>query len=352
MVARRIAVSTLVIVAAFVVTPSLAGALPKPVNGRPILGTAIREDALNKDVAYTNMIPTRYKMVMAESATTWRVIEPAQGVFNFGPMDKVVNFAMAHGLKVAAVPLLWHKENPTWLTQGTFTRAEMIAIVQNHITTIMHRYAGKVAIWDVSNEAVDPTAKVDHNVFYRRIGPDYFDIAFRTARQADPTAKLYYNDAGGEVPGGGKITGALNLINGMRSRGVPIDGVGLEMHTTILSGKKGGPVKVGALFHRPNATKLLATMNMWGKLGLEVAITEMDVRLKLPYTLADLKKQYGVYRQVYQTCIKAPNCKSLTTWGFTDRYSWVRSWQGPGWGAALPFDAQLRPKPAARLFFP
>jgi endo-1,4-beta-xylanase len=326
------------------------GAAKAP-RARPILGTAIRESALNSDVVYTNTIRARYKSVTPEEGLTWRVIQPSRGVFNFSRMDKVVNFAIANGKRVEGLALLWYKGNPAWLLNGTFTRDEAIEILQTHIRTILERYRGKVAVWHIANEAINPQGEIDQNVFYKKIGPDYLDIAFRTAREADPTAKLYYNDAGNEQAGGGKATGVIRLVRGFRERGVPIDGVGMQMHTTILSGKKGGPVKIGALFHKPSGKLVRGMMLTYAGMGLEVAITEMDVRLTLPSNATMLRKQKSVYNVVYKACIKVQECKALTTWGVTDKYSWVGAWTAGKQGDALPFDYWMNPKPAASVFF-
>jgi endo-1,4-beta-xylanase len=336
--------------AGIVAAPIAAGA--SALGTKPVLGTAVQDQVLGVDRAYTAAVPSHFKSITPETALAWFRVEPAPGVFNFAPMDKVMDFAAAHGLTVQGMPLLWYKELPAWLKNGSFTRDELIGIMQNHIRTIVSRYAGRISIWHVATEAMIPAGTIDtKNLFYRQIGPDYLDIAYRTTHESDPTAKLYYNDAGNEVAGGGKATGAINLVKGFRARGVPIDGIGLEMHTTTFQGKRGGPVHIGALFHKPNTKKLVGMMNAYASLNLDVAITEMDVRLNLPSTSASLKRQAGVYKQVYASCTAVRRCLSLTMWGFTDKYSWVKAWTRGKQGDALPFDKQLRPKPAASVFW-
>jgi endo-1,4-beta-xylanase len=325
-----------------------AAAIPVP-GGRPILGTAVDNGPLQHDLAYRNTVTTRYRMISPEYAAKWSVIEPARGQFNFAPMDEVVNFAAQHQQKVQGLPLVWWLSNPDWLSQGTFTRDELIAILVNHVNTVVSRYAGRVAIWDVANEVVGTIGTLHNNLFLKTIGPDYIDIAYRTARAADPSAKLFYNDIGNEVPSG-KSIGGLNLVRGLLSRGVPIDGVGLQMHTTIVKAPRTGATQ-GAIYHRPNPKKLADMMATYAGLGLEVAITEMDVRLTLPVKAVDLKEQAKVYRTVLNVCMKAPNCTSVTTWGFTDRYSWLSLWTNGTAAAGLPFGLNFEPKPAAKVFF-
>ena len=322
-----------------------AGAITPPARARPVLGTAVLDRLTGGDSQYSNMVLTHYHMITPENATKWSVIEPQRGVFNFAPMDALVDFATQHHLQVQGMPLVWWTGNPSWLTGGNFSSAEMSAILENHIRTVVSRYAGRVAIWDVVSEAVGFNVP---NPFNGTIGPAYLDIAYRTARAADPRAKLYYNDMGGEIPSW-RQTLALNMVSNLKARGVPLDGMGLEMHTTTSKIPVGAPL--GATNSRPSAGQIGRTMRTYAKLGLEVAITEMDVRLYGPVTAKALKDQAKVYSQIYRVCIKAPNCTSLTTWGFTDRYSWVSSWTGGAAGTALPFDRNYAPKPAAHVFF-
>lgn len=307
------------------------------------------ERLLNTDVRYSNLLTAHYGMISPEIATKWSVIEPSRGEFDFTLMDQVVSYAGQHHLQVQGIPLVWWLANPAWLTQGNFTRAEFITILEDHIRTVVSRYAGRVAIWNVANETVDALGNLHDNVFLRGIGADYLDIAYRAARAADPTAKLYYNDIGGEVPSG-KQVGALRLIFGFRARGVPIDGIGLQMHTTIEKAAK-GTLTLGATDTRPTPKQFAETLLRYRNLGLEVAITEMDVRVPFPVTTSKLRRQAAIYKQVYKVCVQAPNCASLTTWGFTDRNSWVEGWTNGKAGAALPFDKNFAPKPAAFALF-
>ncbi len=343
--AAGLMLSTAASLLAFAVPATVAGASTAPIGARPVLGTAVLDRLTGGDSQYANMVLSHYHMITPENATKWSVIEPQQGVFNFAPMDALVDFASRHHLQVQGLPLVWWTGNPSWLTDGNFSPAEMSAILQNHIRTIVSRYAGRVAIWNVVSEAVGFAVP---NPFNSRIGPGYLDIAYRTARAADPTAKLYYNDMGGEIPAW-RQTLALNMVHGFLARGVPLDGMGLEMHTTTSKIPVGPPL--GATNSRPSAGQIGRTMRTYAKLGLDVAITEMDVRLFGPVTAKALKDQAKVYKLIYRACIKSPNCRSLTTWGFTDRYSWVPSWTDGAAGSALPFDRNYAPKPAAHVFF-
>jgi endo-1,4-beta-xylanase len=313
---------------------------------RPVLGTAVNGTALASDARYRRLLAGTYASVTPENEMKWEFTEPARGQFDFTAADAIVKFARQHGQQVHGHTLVWGNRNPAWLVDGHFSREQLINILKHHIDTVVGHYRGQVASWDVVNEAVANDGQLQHNVWLDGIGPGYIDMAFRFAHAADPDTRLFYNDNGGEVPGL-KATAIHQLVAGLVDRGVPIDGVGLQMHTTTTPAPH-GPVATGALDYRPSVAGLAETFRTYRALGLDVAVTEMDVWLRLPPIPSDLLAQAGVYRDVLDACRKAPNCTAFTTWGFTDRYSWIPQWK-PGTGAALPFDAAFRPKPAASV---
>jgi uncharacterized protein (TIGR03437 family) len=159
-------------------------------------------------------------------------------------------------------------------------------------------------------------------------------MAFQWAHTADPNVKLYYNDTGGEGLGA-KSDAVYNLVKGMLSRGVPINGVGLQMHLDLNSA--------------PSQADMSSNMARLATLGLEVHITEMDVRLPVDSngnaSAAALLSQAAIYQSVMSACQAAPNCTAFLTWGISDAYSWITGFY-PGFGAALLLDAKFQPKPA------
>ena len=197
--------------------------------------------------------------------------------------------------------------------------------------TVVGRYRGRILAWDVVNEAVsDNNGQMRTDSFWhQRIGPEYIAMAFQFAREADPNAILYYNDYSAEGSGA-KSDAVFNLVSGLVSQGVPIDGVGWQMHQI-------NPFRIQQA-HRTNAQRL-------GSLGLEVSITEMDVRISLPTTAQELSEQALAYRDLVEFCLAQPNVKTLVTWGFTDKYSWIPGFFS-GFGDALIFDMNYQPKPA------
>jgi endo-1,4-beta-xylanase len=203
--------------------------------------------------------------------------------------------------------------------------------MKDHITTVLKRYQGRVWAWDVVNEAIDEEGKGlrKDSFWFKTIGPDYVKLAFQYAHEADPQAILYYNDFSAEDMGG-KSKLVYNLVRDLKQQGVPIDGVGWQMHIDTRFGVKSS--------HRDNAKRL-------ADLGLELSITELDVKMELPPAPEALTRQAEVYREVAQFCLTTPNCRALVLWGFTDKYSWIPA-ISPGSGDALIFDDQYQPKPA------
>jgi endo-1,4-beta-xylanase len=204
-------------------------------------------------------------------------------------------------------------------------------VLQDHITTVVSRYKGRVAYWDVVNEGVSENGVgLRKTVWSDGIGPDYIDKAFIWAHVADPDALLFYNDYAAEGLGG-KSDEVYNLVKGMVERGIPIHGVGLQMH--FVAGASPAPEDIARNIQR------------LGELGLQVHITELDVRLPVEASKDDLDQQANLYQQLLEVCTKAQNCTAFVMWGFTDRYSWVPN-SFSGYDHALIFDKEYRSKPA------
>jgi len=306
-----------------------------------LVGTAVRPYLLS-EAAYSETLAREYNMVEPEDAMKWWTVRRTPGSFDFREGDEIVRFAQAHEMKVRGHCLVWDHNNPEWLAHGTFTPGQMSDLLREHITTMMKHYAGQVFAWDVVNEALDENGRPKDSPWYNRPGiglsgkgTAYVEQAFRWARDADPHALLFYNEAEGE--GMNRKSDAIYaIVRDFRQRGVPIDGVGLQMH---LFGFDVDAAAVAA-----NIARLTA-------LGLQVHITELDVSLPLdPATgqarKEDLVRQADVYRAVLRACIENPGCTAIQTWGFTDKYSWIGSHSHGTQGAALPFDRAYRPKPA------
>lgn len=293
------------------------------------IGTAVAMKPLRNERLYRETIEREFNIIVAENDFKWSLVHPSRSKFNFEDTDRLVKFAETNNMKLRGHTLVWHRQIPKWLTEGDFTREETIKILKDHIKTLVGRYKGKILAWDVVNEAIDDqTGKFRTDSFwYQKLGADYIKLAFEFAREADPNAKLYYNDysAEGVNP---KSDGVYNLLRELKKQGVPVDGIGWQMH--VESGFRIEPQ------HYKNAKRL-------ADLGLELSITEMDVRLKLPATTEDLQKQADAYRDVADFCLAESACKALLIWGFTDKYSWIPK-EFKNTGDALIFDNLYNPK--------
>jgi len=319
-----------------------------------LVGAAMRP-SLFSEAAYSETLSREFNMVEAEDAMKWWTLRRNPGTFDFREGDAVVRFAEAHGMKVRGHCLVWDHNNPDWLAQGHFTPAQLSHLLQEHIVTVMKHYAGQVFAWDVVNEALDENGRLKDSPWYNQPGIGladkdfaYIEQAFRWAHEADPQALLFYNENGGE--GLNRKSDAIYaMVKDFKRRGVPLDGVGLQMHLVLP--ELGQPDLVQA---EHDAAALAANIARLTALGLQVHITEFDVSLPLDSSgpvpnearRADLLRQAQAYRDVVRACLQSPACTAIQTWGFTDKYSWIGSHSHGTRGAALPFDRAYKPKPA------
>jgi endo-1,4-beta-xylanase len=235
-------------------------------------------------------------------------------------------------MQVRGHTLVWHQQLPEWLSRGEFSRDELIAILRNHIQTVVGRYRGQVWAWDVVNEAFESDGSLRDSLWLRGIGPEYIEMAFGWAHEADPEALLFYNDFGAEGMGA-KSDAIFALLARLRGQGVPVDGAGLQMH--LEAGKA------------PARDEITGNMKRLAALGLEIHVTEMDVRVALPVTAAKLEAQAETYRDVVAACVAVQACGSITFWGVNDSHSWIASTASfAGFGSALLLDEAYGFKPA------
>lgn len=302
-----------------------------PVYGMPF-GAAVGADQLRNDPLYAQTLAREFSLVTAENAMKFGSISHNRGIYNFADADAIVNFATQNGMQVRGHTLVWHQQQPGWLVNTNFTREDMNAILREWITAIVGRYKGRVAAWDVVNEAVEWDGSMRNTFWLQRMGPEYIDTAFRIAHEIDPNARLFYNDYGAE--GLGRKSDAIyEMVRGMIQRGVPIHGVGFQMHVSV--NWYPAPQDIATNIARLNA------------LGLEVQITEMDVQIQNAQGTTEerLAAQAKVYHDVMNVCLNAEKCTGFVTWGFTDRYTWIPQFTGnPDW--PLLFTETYTPKPA------
>lgn len=307
-------------------------------NSGILIGAAVRP-SLFSEAPYSETLAREFNMIEPEDAMKWSVVR-RDPEFDFREGDEVVRFAQAHGMKVRGHCLVWDHDNPRWLTDGHFTPAQLSDMLHEHILTEMKHYAGQVFGWDVVNEALNEKGDAKDSIWYNQPGigmsgkgTAYVEQAFLWAHEAEPHALLFYNEAEGEGLNA-KSDAVYSMVRDFKQRGVPIDGVGLQMHITPGF----------------NTDALAANVDRLTKLGVQIHITELDVSLPLnpDGTTADtgLERQADVYRRVLQTCLAHSGCTAFQTWGFTDKWSWIGSHSHGTHGAALLFDRSYKPKPA------
>ncbi|MEV0903929.1 endo-1,4-beta-xylanase [Streptomyces hokutonensis] len=291
-----------------------------------VVGTAVTGSKLTG--SYGDIAGAQFSSLTPGNAMKWETVEPTQGSFNWTEADQIVAFAQAHNQQVRGHTLVWHSQNPSWLTNGTWTSAQLSSLLQNHISTEVGRYKGEIAAWDVVNEPFNEDGTYRSTLWYNGLGANYIAQALTWAHAADPAAKLYINDYNVEGVNA-KSTALYNLVKSLKAAGVPIDGVGLQAHLIL------GQVPA----------TLQQNIQRFADLGVDVAITELDVRMALPADSGKLAQQKADFKSVVAACVAVTRCVNVTVWGFTDSDSWVPG-TFPGYGAATPYDENYAPKPA------
>ncbi|MFD3718488.1 non-reducing end alpha-L-arabinofuranosidase family hydrolase [Streptomyces sp. NPDC058674] len=296
--------------------PSSAGAANLGTQASPsgrYFGTAVAAGRLG-DAKYTAISDREFNMITPENEMKWDAIEPSRGNFAFGSADRIVDRATAHGQRLRGHTAVWHSQLPSWVS--SIGDANTLRTVMNsHITTLMSHYKGKIYAWDVVNEAfADGSTQHRSSVFQNVLGNGFIEEAFRTARAADPSAKLCYNDYNIENWSDAKTQGVYSMVKDFKSRGVPIDCVGLQSHFGA-----GGP-----------PSSFQTTLSNFAALGVDVQITELDIAQASPTHYANTVK----------ACLAVARCTGITVWGIRDSDSW-RSGESP-----LLFDNNGNPKPA------
>lgn len=299
------------------------------------IGAAVQTNLLSNEAIYRDTFVREFNLLVPENGMRFSFIHPQPDRYNFTQADTLVSFAEQHGMEVAGRVGIWHQGLPDWLQNGNFTRDQLIAVMRDHITTIMTRYKGRIKRWDIVNEALWGNGlRATNNIWYRVIGPEYIDLAFQFAHAADPDAILYINDYGTEGMNA-KSDGMYNIVKSMRERGIPVHGVGMQMHVTVS--------------YYPNPEDVRRNIERLGALGVEVQITEMDVRINEGTGTTEERfiKQAEIYQRMLEACLSQSACTGFVTWGFTDKYTWITAWKGKqDW--PLPLDANYQPKPAYR----
>lgn len=295
-----------------------------------------------RERAYSEILASEFEYAIIDGEPNWRfedfTLRPSHDEYDFAHMDQVFEFADQNDMPVRVQHLLWGdpKWLPEWLMNGNYSQDELKAIISDHIATVGTRYKGKVREYTVVNEAFSRELKTGGNTDWwgEQLGRDYIDLAFTEARSADPDAILILNDFGNETEG--EIANNMyDYIKDAKSRGIPIDGIGMQMHIDGLN--------------PPSRQDVAANMRRFADLGVRVYVTEFDVNMH-NFEGSDEDRdqaQARTYGELLGACLDvgAETCPNFGFLGLIDRQSW---YNGIGLDDAAPlmFTSDYRPKPA------
>ena len=308
------------------------------------IGVAVNADLLENNVKYRNIVNTQFSSVTAENVMKWEALNPQPGVYDWEAAEALIANAEANGQVVRGHTLVWHNQLPTWLTTGDYSAEELRAILENHVRTVAGHFAGDIQQWDVVNEAFNDDGTFRETIWYQAYeelglpGEQYIADVFRWADEADPEALLFYNDYNLEFTGP-KSNAVYAFVQELLAAGVPIDGVGFQGH---LDTQYGFP-------------DLQNNLQRFADLGLEVALTEVDIRTfvtqkpngtytNTPADPAEGAQQVEWWAWTLEACLAVEACNSYTVWGVSDANSWIPGWF-TGQGAGLLYDMHNNPKP-------
>lgn len=321
-------------------TPPRPSSLRTAAESKGLLvgAAALTAPQLSMDYRYAEALSREFNFITPENAMKWGPIDG----WGFGPADDIVDYAAAHQMKVKGHALIWaatltpdERPGPSWVNDQ-LPADQFRQAVQDHIRSEVGHFKGRIYAWDVVNEAVDANG-LRNTVFLKKLGENYIAEAFRLTHETDPDALLFYNDYGTEEVND-KSNRVYELVKGLLDKGVPIHGVGLQMHVNASS--------------YPDSQSIAANVRRLAALGLKVNISEMDVRIRdLPGDLAGkLQVQQQVYHDIISACVKEPGFIGVTFWGITDVHSWINDAyinnQPLGPDKPLLFDENYQPKPA------
>lgn len=306
------------------------------------VGAAVSPSHIQNDSLYTQTLVNEFNQITATNHMKMYHIWKSPDSMSFSKADFLVNFAEAHHMKVHGHTLLWHYGLPEWIAQYPGDSAAFEALIRDYIHTVVGRYKGRIKSWDVVNEAFgEETGTLRPGTFLSRMGPDYIARCFVYAHQADPDALLFYNDFGMEYDSL-KLSAVIAMVNDFRKRGIPIHGIGLQCHTQIGYASYAG-------FRR--------MFDECAKTGLLVHISELDVTVNgnmednkgkataFDPDLALAQKERVRFVVDCYTHLPAECRFAITTWGVSDKDSWLRNWAGPKNEWPLLFDDTYQRKP-------
>ena len=333
----------------------------KDVLGKHFLvGAALntQQTGMGADTTATRTIETHFNCIVAENCMKPEAVQPQEGMFKWRKADRFVKFGEDRGMTVIGHVLVWHAQTPDWFFKDSLgqpaSKQLLTERMRNHIQTVVGRYKGRIHGWDVVNEAIEDDGTFRQSPWYQILGPEYIEMAFRFAHEADPDAELYYNDFSMSVPA--KRKAVCQMISDLKKKGIRIDGIGMQSHNGLTW---------------PEMDDYEASIEAYAALGCQVMITELDMNV-LPnpesFSGAEVSQSFGYSEKMdpYKNGLPADVEKRInarwveffklykrharqisrvTTWGVSDVQSWMNDWPIEGRTAyPLLFDRQYQPK--------
>ena len=321
------------------------------------------------DTSYQNhsqLLEAHFNSITAENEMKFESLQPNEGSFTYAAADSIVDYALSHDMQVRGHALVWHTQNPSWLFSGNgggnASPEQLLARMRSHISNVVTHFRGKVAVWDVVNEAImndgayrgpnEPDGQ--QSKWYEIMGSSYIAEAFHAAHEADPDAKLFYNDFYNYIPE--KHEAIYEMAKQLLSDGVPIHGIGLQCHINI----EPSTDPSNQAYHQ-HVANLEKAIELYSSLGLEVHVTELDVSVYTPgitYTedtfvrpetfTADMQAaQAARYQEFFELFVRQHRAiSSVTFWGVADDNTWLSEFSSGRQDFPLLFDSDHDPKPA------
>ena len=326
------------------------------------VGAAVNVDAVwGRNAAEAKIVTDNFNSIVAENCMKGEVIHPEEDTYFWDDADRTVKFAEDNGLEMIGHCLVWHSQPPKWMFTDekgdTVSRQVLIDRMRDHITTVMTRYKGRIKGWDVVNEAVNDDGTMRQSPYYRIIGPDYIELAFKFAHAADPNAELYINDYSMAKPG--KRATICKIVRGLKAKGCRVDGIGMQSHNG---------------YNYPDLKEYEASIDSFAACGVKVMMTELDMNM-LPtpdnFSGAEIsqnfeyQEKYNPYKngltpeaeklfeQRYLELFKIyyrhrHQISRITFWGVSDGTSWLNDFPVRGrTNYPLMFGRDYKIKPVA-----
>lgn len=301
------------------------------------VGAAVNVDVVwGRNAAEAKIVTDNFNSIVAENCMKGEEIHPEEDTYFWDDADRTVKFAEDNGLEMIGHCLVWHSQPPKWMFTDekgdTVSREVLIRRMRDHITTVMTRYKGRIKGWDVVNEAVNDDGTMRETPYYKIIGPDYIELAFKFAHAADPDAELYINDYAMAKPG--KRATTCRIVRDLKAKGCRVDAIGMQSHNG---------------YDYPDLKEYEASIDSFAACGVKVMMTELDLNM-LPnpesFSGAEISQNFKydekynpykngltpeaerLFEQRYLEMFKIyyrhrHQISRITLWGVTDATSWL-----------------------------